>query len=180
MPDVLANITKITDEMVAMVADVLETRSAIPSQEDNGVSFTQKCLIVILSFGLALSVSATDYVVPSGVTILKQQELLSQIIGNTFVGGQEETWIEYYEPSKGDANKGRFRGKHKNMGTYQGSWTIFQSLMCWEYEGHMSDFSECYTVEVTPKNVFLYQTDGNKYYPSGGRITMVSGNPYKL
>jgi ubiquinone/menaquinone biosynthesis C-methylase UbiE len=34
MPDVFANITKIPDEMVAMVADVLETRAAIPSQQD--------------------------------------------------------------------------------------------------------------------------------------------------
>ncbi len=34
MPDVFANITKIPDEMVAMVADVLETRAAIPSQRE--------------------------------------------------------------------------------------------------------------------------------------------------
>ena len=34
MPDVFANITKVPDEMVAMVADVLETRAAIPSQQE--------------------------------------------------------------------------------------------------------------------------------------------------
>ena len=34
MPDVFANITKIPDEMVAMVANVLETRAAIPSQQE--------------------------------------------------------------------------------------------------------------------------------------------------
>lgn len=34
MPDVFANITRIPDEMVAMVANVLETRAAIPSQQE--------------------------------------------------------------------------------------------------------------------------------------------------
>ena len=34
IPDVFANITKIPDEMVAMVADVLETRAAIPSRQE--------------------------------------------------------------------------------------------------------------------------------------------------
>jgi len=34
MPDVFANITKTPADMVAMVADVLETRAAIPSQKD--------------------------------------------------------------------------------------------------------------------------------------------------
>jgi len=34
MPDVFANITNIPEEMVAMVADVLETRAAIPSQQE--------------------------------------------------------------------------------------------------------------------------------------------------
>ena len=34
MPDVFANITKVPDEMVSMVADILETRAAIPSQQD--------------------------------------------------------------------------------------------------------------------------------------------------
>jgi len=34
MPDVFANITKVPDEMVSMVANILETRAAIPSQQD--------------------------------------------------------------------------------------------------------------------------------------------------
>jgi hypothetical protein len=34
MPDVFANITKIPVEMVAMVANVLGTRAAIPSQQE--------------------------------------------------------------------------------------------------------------------------------------------------
>ena len=34
MPDVFANITQVPDEMLSVVADVLETRAAIPSQQE--------------------------------------------------------------------------------------------------------------------------------------------------
>ena len=34
MPDVFANITKASPEMIEVIANVLETRAAIPSQQD--------------------------------------------------------------------------------------------------------------------------------------------------
>ena len=34
MPDVFANITSVPDDMLEIVANVLETRAAIPSQQD--------------------------------------------------------------------------------------------------------------------------------------------------
>jgi hypothetical protein len=34
MPDVFANITSVSDDMIGIIANVLETRAAIPSQQD--------------------------------------------------------------------------------------------------------------------------------------------------
>jgi len=34
MPDVFANITSVSEDMIAVIADVIETRAAIPSQQE--------------------------------------------------------------------------------------------------------------------------------------------------
>ena len=55
-------------------------------------------------------ISAEDYILPTGVTVLTEEQLLNQIIGNTLVGGYEN-WVEYFEPPTGDQKKVRFKGK---------------------------------------------------------------------
>ena len=49
------------------------------------------CLFVALLAGATAIVTAEDYVLPTGVTILTEEQLLTQVIGSTFVGGTR--WV---------------------------------------------------------------------------------------
>ena len=57
MPGVFANITKVPDEMVAIVADVLEARAAIPSQQEmiksylGGIRFPESAKVLEVGCG---------------------------------------------------------------------------------------------------------------------------------
>ena len=87
------------------------------------------CLIVALVAGATPVATAEDYVVPTGVTVLTEEQLLNQIIGNTLVGGYEN-WVEYFEPPTGDQKKGRLKGKSAKGASYGGSWEVKEDLMC--------------------------------------------------
>jgi len=51
--------------------------------------------------------TAEDYVVPTGVTVITEEQLLNQIIGCTLLGG--ETWVEYFEPAANGLKEGRIK-----------------------------------------------------------------------
>ena len=68
------------------------------------------CLLVSLVVGATSIATAEDYVVPTGVTVLTEEQLLKQIIGSTLIGGNEG-WVEYFELPTDDEKKGRIKGK---------------------------------------------------------------------
>ncbi len=78
------------------------------------------CLLVALVAGITSIATAVDYTVPTGVTVLTEEQLLNQIIGNTLEGGNGR-WVEYFEPPTGDQKKGMFKGKSSFQGRYGGS-----------------------------------------------------------
>ena len=57
MPDVFANITSVPDDMIAVIANVLETRAAIPSQQEmlrdylSGISFPENAVVLEIGCG---------------------------------------------------------------------------------------------------------------------------------
>ena len=66
------------------------------------------CVLVALLVGTTFIATAEDYVIPTRVTVLTEEQLLKQIIGNTVMDGIE-SWVEYFEPPTGDQKKGSFR-----------------------------------------------------------------------
>ena len=135
------------------------------------------CLLVALVVVTTSVTSAEDYVVPTGVTVLTEEQLLNQIIGNTLVGGYEK-WVEYFEPPPGDQKKGRFKGKSIGSGLYHGSWEVKEGLMCWQFdEPHMVRYNQCVTTVLERDIVTWYQTNGFPWYNRLHQIKLISGNP---
>lgn len=123
-------------------------------------------------------VTAEDYVVPTGVTILTEEQLLTQVIGSTFVGGTR--WVEYYEPSANGLGMGRVKVKYRGLFT-GASWTINGSLFCIKYDEHfMNSFNACNIISLDGNRVTLYNPDGTTFYPGAGPIKHFSGNPNNL
>ena len=62
LPDVFANITSVPDEMVEIIAGVLETRAAIPSQQEmlrdylSKISFPENANVLEVGCGIPMSV----------------------------------------------------------------------------------------------------------------------------
>jgi hypothetical protein len=123
--------------------------------------------------------SAEDYVVPTGVTVLTEEQLLNQIIGSTLVGGTR--WVEYYEPATGNLKEGRIKGKSKGIGLYGGSWKIKGALMCWEFDtAKMAVYNDCFTTALDGNTVITYTIHGKVHTDPSGRITLIPGNPNDL
>ncbi len=139
------------------------------------------CLLVALVVATTSVTSAEDYVVPTGVTVLTEEQLLNQIIGNTLMGGYYR-WFAYFLPPSGDQRKGRFRGKTASRtGQHSGDWTVNGSLMCWHFDkknlGHLND---CFTTNLDGDTVTWYLPDGTPRYSKYGRISLISGNSENL
>ncbi len=135
------------------------------------------CLLVSLVVGATSIATAEDYVLPTGVTVLTEEQLLNQIIGNTLVGGYEN-WVEYFEPPTGDQKKGRFEGKSVASSRYGGSWEVKENLMCWKYDKpHMVKYNICTTTVLDGDIVTWYKTDGSPWYNRLHQIKLISGNP---
>ena len=135
------------------------------------------CLIVALVAGPTSVATAEDYVVPTGVTVLTEEQLLNQIIGNTLVGGYEN-WFDYFEPPTGDQKKGRFKGKSTGSGLYGGSWEVKEELLCWQYDKpHMVKYNICHTIVLDGDIVTFYKTSGYPWYNRLHQIKLISGNP---
>jgi hypothetical protein len=134
------------------------------------------CVLVALFVGAISPAIAEDYVVPTGVTVLTEEQLLNQIIGSTLVAGNER-WVDYFELPTGDEKKGRIKGKTGYTGFYEGDWTIHGALMCLHYD-EMSKvaYNNCYTTVLDGDTVTWYLATGTAYYARFGRIKLISGN----
>ena len=134
------------------------------------------CSLVALIVTATSVTSADDYVVPTGVTVLTEKQLLNQIIGSTVVGGSG-IWRAYFLPPSGDQKKGRFRGKAKTTYT-KGDWTVNGSLMCWHFDSPARSFaSGCFTTALDGDTVTWYLPSGFPRYSKGGPRKLISGNP---
>jgi hypothetical protein len=148
--------------------------------EDLDMFGVRICLLGALIVTTTSVTSAEDYVLPAGVTVLTEEQLLNQIIGNTLVAGYEN-WVEYFEPPTGDQKKGRFKAKSAYAGRYGGSWEVKADLMCWQHdEANMVRYNKCITTVLDGDIVTWYQTNGFPWFSRYGKIKLISGNPKNL
>jgi len=140
---------------------------------------TRICFLAAL-FSWSVSVAtAGDYIVPTGVTVLTEEQLLTQVIGNTYVGGT--MWVEYYEPPTGHLKEGRIKGKSRRQGPYGGSWKIKGALMCLEFDkAEWAAYNDCYTTALDGNTVIFYTIHGKVHTDVSGQVTLISGNPNDL
>jgi hypothetical protein len=138
------------------------------------------CLLVALVVATTSVTSAEDYVLPTGVTVLTEEQLLNQIIGNTLVGGYEN-WVEYFEPPTGDQKKGMFKGKTaRGAGRYGygGSWEVKGVLMCLQWDlPQMAYLNKCITTVLDGDIITWYKSNGAPWYNKYRQIKLSSGNP---
>jgi hypothetical protein len=139
------------------------------------------CLLVALVAATTSVTSAEDYVVPTGVTVLTEEQLLNQIIGSTLIGGKGK-WVAYFLPPSGDQKKGRLRGKAASRTTpHGGDWTVNGSLMCWHFDIMAMVYANgCFTTNLDGDTVTWYLPSGTPRYSRHGRINLISGNPKNL
>jgi hypothetical protein len=138
------------------------------------------CLLVALVVATTSVTSAKDYVVPTGVTVLTEEQLLNQIIGSTLIG-RKFRWFAYFLPPSGDQKKGRFRGRNAIAGPTSGDWTVNGSLMCWHFDSlNRVGYNGCFTTNLDGDTVTWYLPGGAPRYSNAGRINLISGNPKNL
>ncbi len=139
------------------------------------------CSLVALIVTTTSVTSAEDYVIPTGVTVLTEKQLLNQIIGSTLMGGYYR-WFAYFLPPSGDQKKGRFRGKTASRTLpHGGDWTVNGSLMCWYFDKtNMAHLNDCFTTNLDGDTVTWYLPDGTPRYSKYGRISLISGNSENL
>jgi hypothetical protein len=109
------------------------------------------------------------------VTVLTEEQLLNQIIGNSLDLGNGR-WVQYFEPPTGDQKKGRFKGKGGIPGRVSGSWEVKEAVMCWQYDKVVS-YNRCVTTVLDGDIVTWYQPDGFPKYNARPPIKLISGNP---
>ena len=81
--------------------------------------------------------------------VLTQEQIMSEIIGNTVTGVQDGTpYTEYYEPD------GIVRGRWtKNY--YLGKWTVSGSEMCFDFPG--INYDGCWTMSLDGDVITYYK-----------------------
>ncbi len=138
---------------------------------------TRICLLAALLVSTTLTEAAEDYVVPAGVSVLTEDQLLNQIIGNTLRGGGGR-WLAYFLPPSGDQKKGRFKGRSARKGPSKGDWTVNGSLMCWHFDSPTRVYANgCFTTELDGDTITWYLPTGTPRYSAGGPRKLISGNP---
>ncbi len=134
---------------------------------------------IVLSFFLFTSSASStveNYLLPEGIEVLSEEELLTKIIGNTSVAGF--LYKEYYVPHVGDLKGGSIKGKRLGI-SYNGSWSIKGPIMCWKYEDG-SDYDGCYSTALIGDEIRWYDTKGKKYKSLAGKVKLKQGNPDNL
>jgi hypothetical protein len=131
--------------------------------------------IALLSTHAAIGY-AEDYVIPEGVDVLTEEQILTQVIGNTYVAGI--LWVEYYVPPVGELQEGRISGERLGF-SYQGSWFVEGQLMCWKYDKG-PDYDGCYSTSLDRGVVSWYDISGKQYKSLAGTVRLEKGNPKEL
>ena len=139
---------------------------------------TRICLVAALVVSATLTEAAEDYVVPDGVSVLTEDQLLNQIIGSTLIG-QYGRWYAYFLPPSGDQKKGRFKGSLAFSGPTKGDWTVNGSLMCWHFDSPVrARLNSCFTTNLDGDTVTWYLATGTPRYSRFGTIiSLIAGNP---
>jgi hypothetical protein len=133
------------------------------------------CMFVALLVGAISTATAEDYVVPTGVTVLTEEQLLKQIIGSTIKVGNQK-YFEYFELPTADEKKGRIKGKGP-IGFYEGDWTIDGALMCLHYDkASLVSYNNCHTTALDGETVTWYLATGTPWYNKSPPIKLISGN----
>ncbi len=136
---------------------------------------TRICLLAALIVSTTLAEAAEDYVVPAGVSVLTEDQLLNQIIGSTL---KTYRWRAYFLPPSSDQKKGRFKGRNSMVGPIPGDWTVNGSLMCWHFDSiKRSVYNGCFTTNLDGDTVTWYLPTGTPRYSKGGPRKLISGNP---
>jgi hypothetical protein len=134
-------------------------------------------LLAALFVSTTFTEAAEEYVIPTGVSVLTEDQLLDQIIGNTLMGGNYG-WVVYFLPASGDQKKGRFKGRNSAVGPIPGDWSVNGSLMCWHFDSPTRvSYNGCFTTALDGDTVTWYLPSGNPRYSRAGRIKLISGNP---
>ncbi len=136
------------------------------------------CVLVAFLLAAISPATAEDYVVPTGMTVLTEEQLLKQIIGSTLMGGNFG-WVAYFLPPSGDQKKGRLKGRNSFSGPFSGDWSVNRSLMCWHFDSPtmMAGRGGCFTTALDGDTVTWYLPTGTPRYSRAGRIKLISGNP---
>jgi len=138
---------------------------------------TRICLLAALIVSTTLAEAAEDYVVPDGVSVLTEDQLLNQIIGSTTFAANG-TWFAYFLPPSGDQKKGRFKGRSAFSGPTKGDWTVNGSLMCWHFDSPTRAAANgCFTTALDGDTITWYLPTGSHRYSAGGPRKLISGNP---
>jgi len=136
-------------------------------------------ILVGLVSWVASVVNAEDFIVPEGVTVLNEKQLMTQIIGNTYMLGK--LTVEYFEPPAEGQREGRIKGKHRRRGLYGGNWKINGSLMCWEFDDpKLAVYNDCFTTALDGDIVTSYTIRGHLHTYPAGTVVLVPGNPNNL
>ena len=137
------------------------------------------CFLVALFSWSASIANAADYIAPKGVTLLTEEQLMTQVIGSTYMGGT--MWEEYYQPSTGGKKEGRIKGKYRRTELYGGDWKISGSLMCWKFDDpKLAVYNDCFTTSLDGDTVTFYTIRGIVHTDPAGTIKLISGNPNSL
>ena len=145
-----------------------------------GTSMKNKTSISILFLILAQNPAiAEDYVVPEGVTVLNENQLLTLVIGNSFVA--EGKWTEYLLPPSGKLLEGKLEGWDSTIGRYSGIWSVKGSIFCSEYDkAELQIYNNCVTTVLNGDNIKWFLTNGKPSPSNVYKVKLVPGNPKKL
>ena len=140
-------------------------------------------LSCILGFSVATStcaIATEAYILPDGVAVLSEDQLLDRIVGNTAMNlgnDSERGYIEYYEPPTDDPKKGMIKGIWRKT-KFSGTWKIEENWFCFHYDAaYLAHWNSCYSIEMEGDRITMYHEDGSTFYPFGGPLRMISGNP---
>ena len=150
----------------------------IPSRTTPWATNTNEGSLLSGNFDGSEDETTAMYSLLTGVRILTEEQLLSNIVGNTLArknstGGD---WAEYYEPPKGDQRKGEIIGKSSKP--YSGQWNISGSLMCFDYGGSAGD--GCWILSLDEYTVTWYKPNGEKKDESKFPTKLIPGDPEGL
>ena len=138
---------------------------------------TRIYLLMALLVSTTITEAAEDYVVPTGVTVLTEKQLLNQIIGSTLIGGNGLLGA-YFLPPSGAHKRGRFKGRNAVLGPTSGDWTVNGSLMCWHFDKiTMARYNDCFTTNSDGDTVTWYLPTGTPSLFSCWPLNLISGNP---